>query len=382
MSKYHINTRGEVGPCSASSGNCPFGENVHFGSEKAGQNAIDRVMLKLENSNFSKLTDRQYDVAKSIGIYNENMVRNIGERNDYNEALKAINESDNVRDTYRFMANGDAEFKRKLSTHQKAPFRYVNPKDTRRIDELSKSNDFTNDEFRFANASANSNKDIAEQHIYGKAIENAIKNRINNGVQDTELEYAFRTNSELVKGYAIEGMLNSDDVNYDLIEKTLSSKSNYSLSRTLGPKGADYLYERDGTYSLENKNLTPETLDKIIEKEDVHNSFNEIYEHPNASNNNRYNIQQKHPDIYQARYNYANTGKSPEAIRSEITLSKPTQENIDGRSTLTKYTYQLDPNAVKRMKLTEQDLGGLFGYGAKTYNEETGEFTQTIDSSD
>lgn len=47
MIKYHINGRGEAGPCSAQLGNCPFGaEDRHFPSKATAQQAYEIFMAE------------------------------------------------------------------------------------------------------------------------------------------------------------------------------------------------------------------------------------------------------------------------------------------------------------------------------------------------
>ncbi len=58
MAKYHINAEtGDVGPCRAEKGNCPFGgENEHYNTAEGARSAYEKAKLKMELRRDQKLS--------------------------------------------------------------------------------------------------------------------------------------------------------------------------------------------------------------------------------------------------------------------------------------------------------------------------------------
>lgn len=129
---YHINSKGVLAPCTAVKGNCPFGEGVHYSTEKAGNNAIDKAMAKLTGSEYKPLTDKQYEVAKAVGLYNKSMMTDIAKRDDLDEAIKALDSEEDLevrREMYRPLMSMSAESRDSLSMRDDVPIRFIKVED-------------------------------------------------------------------------------------------------------------------------------------------------------------------------------------------------------------------------------------------------------------
>lgn len=382
MSKFHINTQGLIAPCTATVQACPFGDGAHFGSETAANNALNRVMSKVTGDSTRPLTDKEYDIARVVKVYEKPMLRAMLQREDM-ELIKDYIDSDD------FSTEGYV-----LLAHDKNSHKLIDA-NLERVLEVADKHPLTTRDMRWAadafNASQARNGDSHTDRLKGTGqLLSYMAQAESEQGGDELVEYVLDRSQPLAEAaeYAIPSLSSDGAISmHQLLQYTNNIPQHHAQQHPtlmyLDDKSSERVYQATGKFSLLNKNLNSNVIADIAKSDDnvMRLGYKAIYNHPNINHNTADDLARRFPAEYTYQVNYANTGKGASELLKDIATDSSHQSTRRGRNTS---TYTLDTSKVAQYNLNEEQLGNIMRVPLvhSSYNESTGLLTIEYDSGD
>lgn len=218
MTKFHLNTKGEVGKCTAQQGRCPFGEYAHVeaNSMTEAQHQLDEKLSKVYDTPNIKLTDEELEGKVEF-------LRS--EKNSLDNEIRKVNQE--------FNSNNTSELNKKYNLEKdKVEQEFYKPL-----------------------------TDFEEEHKPGFVVVN--KETTNFGQNQLSSSRITAFNGKNPAEYAVQDLDVPENVKQIIAEHALRNKSKHWTAQNIYFKDVDKLTESDLSWIYYYKNK-PEKIKKDI----------------------------------------------------------------------------------------------------------------------
>lgn len=409
MAKYHINQRGVAAICKAEKGACPFGENLHYGSEDAANRAFERTMNKLtSNNNSATLTDKQYEIAKVTNMVKKLTAVEAGKREDLS-MIEAVIQSEDADRNLLAMYNSapkDSKLREELRkqallpTYDDVPIEQFD----KVLEEVGSSPVISHASLIGGPAMWKNKVDNSSEIVY-QAFKNAGNNQIEPEDVTNYIRYQARTHDN--RRAATLGILDNPHLTNELEEHLISEgiiRQDFlnEYAKNTNAKRSAELFDKYKVFNVNNENIPAETLKKIASEPNFErfatsdgrhaNYYTErryvspvkaVAMHPNANEDVRQELKRNCPDEYNLYVDYHNKGISGEQIAEDL-FEEPDVKKLNAKGTYREYTVNINQDTMRKHGLTYYDVAELAPRSNAGYKLDTekGIFTYRIDSGD
>lgn len=400
--KFHVNKKGEAGPCRAAY-NCPYGssEEHHDSPAEARQAYEKRMEAEIVPAGVSKENLGLRDLTKLARISSDEGVMKTAVEKGSDRTYSALADNPNTTSKYLVSAAdkaGKPEVRAKLVAHNNYPVSSMTPEDA--AGKYDPNGYYANDKLL-------GDKDLNDGHVkgivdkYPKARMGSVvankENQVSNelAVKLVESGNASMTDAIRSERYPADKIRSLDrkDVSWSDIRSTdnpeyLDAYGDWSINAS---KDKDPTTQNHGVYNSEhvarNENTPPETLDKLA---DNGLSVEYVYNNPNSSKETKAKAF--------AQSDYLQRSEKLAGIEAKVGgnlreyLTKPSADNGTvhpyGRNrgySETKITF--DTDKMEELGVEAEDVHVMMNSrrnfnAAVSFNPDTGEFRGAVDSTD
>lgn len=400
MAKYHINKKGEPGACYATR-KCPFGDvEDHYESKELARNAYETKMTNelIPQGNTASLGKRELNELAKITSDDALLNRMLAEGSE--RTLKNLARNANVdgpRLTEAYKLAQAPETRLALARNTNFPVHAMNSDDFVQVykdgDYKSQRNLLNDNDVNDANVKALL-KVEAERGRFTPAVDFGaiLRNSDNKLSEDMVVDLAERNwrtlDAALMSNRYPADRIASLDRELIYGSSILHSKNSTYLEAYVqwAVNNKDDANGRQSQYTAgrvaNNPSTPPATLHKLAENG---LALEEVYRHPDATPETKALAVASSPEVARMKKLDKLEESYPGGLKNELIVNNSTSQPYRNRG-LYDSTVKLDTSKVKALGLSKQDVFTLLKVGdyngGYNYDENTGVFTGTIDSTD